>query len=173
MCCGLFFKQKTAYEMRISDWSADVCSSDLYRLRAVPAPRRPFRAAAPAFPASDPPLRHDRSRAAENRPAAPDATGGSSRSGPARRPVRQRPSSRDGLLPEVLQRMEQSGTHISINASARARGQAFCPFPQNNQAVLASRDSTYVLRSRRGGAISSPARLPLPFTTAIDRKSVV
>src|SRR3546814_5913158 len=26
-----FFKQKTAYEMRISDWSADVCSSDLER----------------------------------------------------------------------------------------------------------------------------------------------
>src|SRR3546814_4828823 len=37
MCCRLylssvyffFFKQKTAYEMRISDWSSDVCSSDL------------------------------------------------------------------------------------------------------------------------------------------------
>src|SRR3546814_1530401 len=39
-CCNLrirvcftlfffFFKQKTAYEMRISDWSSDVCSSDL------------------------------------------------------------------------------------------------------------------------------------------------
>src|SRR3546814_488146 len=27
-----FFKQKTAYEMRISDWSSDVCSSDLRRL---------------------------------------------------------------------------------------------------------------------------------------------
>src|SRR3546814_2774637 len=27
-----FFKQKTAYEMRISDWSSDVCSSDLHRL---------------------------------------------------------------------------------------------------------------------------------------------
>src|SRR3546814_1543989 len=27
-----FFKQKTAYEMRISDWSSDVCSSDLYLL---------------------------------------------------------------------------------------------------------------------------------------------
>src|SRR3546814_2111165 len=26
-----FFKQKTAYEMRISDWSSDVCSSDLCR----------------------------------------------------------------------------------------------------------------------------------------------
>src|SRR3546814_7103098 len=29
-CVGFFFfKQKTAYEMRISDWSSDVCSSDL------------------------------------------------------------------------------------------------------------------------------------------------
>src|SRR3546814_1292585 len=27
-----FFKQKTAYEMRISDWSSDVCSSDLVEL---------------------------------------------------------------------------------------------------------------------------------------------
>src|SRR3546814_8145127 len=26
---GFFFKQKTAYELRISDWSSDVCSSDL------------------------------------------------------------------------------------------------------------------------------------------------
>src|SRR3546814_13360938 len=29
MCMFFFFKQKTAYEMRISDWSSDVCSSDL------------------------------------------------------------------------------------------------------------------------------------------------
>src|SRR3546814_9132356 len=35
LCCNncvsvcFFFKQKTAYEMRISDWSSDVCSSDL------------------------------------------------------------------------------------------------------------------------------------------------
>src|SRR3546814_7953025 len=29
MFCFFFFKQKTAYEMRISDWSSDVCSSDL------------------------------------------------------------------------------------------------------------------------------------------------
>src|SRR3546814_2404241 len=29
-----FFKQKTAYEMRISDWSSDVCSSDLFGLDA-------------------------------------------------------------------------------------------------------------------------------------------
>src|SRR3546814_3509955 len=29
ICIFFFFKQKTAYEMRISDWSSDVCSSDL------------------------------------------------------------------------------------------------------------------------------------------------
>src|SRR3546814_8615075 len=39
VCCYLvmcffffFFKQKTAYEMRISDWSSDVCSSDLHQM---------------------------------------------------------------------------------------------------------------------------------------------
>src|SRR3546814_973239 len=30
-----FFKQKTAYEMRISDWSSDVCSSDLQEARQI------------------------------------------------------------------------------------------------------------------------------------------
>src|SRR3546814_6282239 len=51
-----FFKQKTAYEMRISDWSSDVCSSDLLRRveqragqagpRPAPdGPPRPVRAA--------------------------------------------------------------------------------------------------------------------------------
>src|SRR3546814_1626860 len=30
-----FFKQKTAYELRISDWSSDVCSSDLMALNAA------------------------------------------------------------------------------------------------------------------------------------------
>src|SRR3546814_7898434 len=33
--CFLFFKQKTAYEMRIGDWSSDVCSSDLTKMRSV------------------------------------------------------------------------------------------------------------------------------------------
>src|SRR3546814_14053229 len=33
-----FFKQKTAYEMRISDWSSDVCSSDLNNLQLVDEP---------------------------------------------------------------------------------------------------------------------------------------
>src|SRR3546814_9363243 len=38
-----FFKQKTAYEMRISDWSSDVCSSDL--LETATADQRKARAA--------------------------------------------------------------------------------------------------------------------------------
>src|SRR3546814_2713145 len=36
-----FFKQKTAYEMRISDWSSDVCSSDLGVERKIEV-RRPL-----------------------------------------------------------------------------------------------------------------------------------
>src|SRR3546814_7605140 len=42
MCRVFFFfvKQKTAYEMRISDWSSDVCSSDLAGMRAANAGAR-------------------------------------------------------------------------------------------------------------------------------------
>src|SRR3546814_6510980 len=41
MCClyFFFFKQKTAYDMRISDWSSDVCSSDLDGLPAISSGR--------------------------------------------------------------------------------------------------------------------------------------
>src|SRR3546814_1175314 len=43
--CFFFFKQKTAYEMRISDWSSDVCSSDLFGVRAPIAGTLPVREA--------------------------------------------------------------------------------------------------------------------------------
>src|SRR3546814_17610626 len=36
--CFFCFKQKTAYEMRISDWSSDVCSSDLIGDAAIAIP---------------------------------------------------------------------------------------------------------------------------------------
>src|SRR3546814_398086 len=36
--CVFFFKQKTAYYMRISYWSSDVCSSDLLAARGLPVP---------------------------------------------------------------------------------------------------------------------------------------
>src|SRR3546814_3955663 len=45
--CVVFFKQKTAYELRISDWSSDVCSSDLGgRLSAVGRDRHACRVVA-------------------------------------------------------------------------------------------------------------------------------
>src|SRR3546814_4994344 len=40
VCC-VFIKQKTAYEMRISDWSSDVCSSDLRGVGLPEMERRP------------------------------------------------------------------------------------------------------------------------------------
>src|SRR3546814_7414507 len=46
MCFVCVFKQKTAYEMRISDWSSDVCSSDLVAVvsRApTPAPKTKYK----------------------------------------------------------------------------------------------------------------------------------
>src|SRR3546814_6777290 len=50
-----FFKQKTAYEMCISDWSSDVCSSDLRRLRRSERsgphrPRRTYRKLTRGYP---------------------------------------------------------------------------------------------------------------------------
>src|SRR3546814_13534841 len=42
MCFIFFFKQKTAYEMRISDWSSDVCSSDLIGIEAFFLQARDF-----------------------------------------------------------------------------------------------------------------------------------
>src|SRR3546814_10701016 len=46
--CFFFFKQKTAYEMRISDWRSDVCSSDLGKdVQAYPAADRSQRGREP------------------------------------------------------------------------------------------------------------------------------
>src|SRR3546814_11349297 len=51
VCYVFFIKQKTAYEMRISDWSSDVCSSDLFMLaRHVDSRRRLRRRFPPTRP---------------------------------------------------------------------------------------------------------------------------
>src|SRR3546814_3863716 len=74
--CGFFFffKQKTAYEMRISDWSSDVCSSDL-----APAPQDASQPdAAPAQPMVEPEC--DPYRASAALPGA-SANSGRSRTG--------------------------------------------------------------------------------------------
>src|SRR3546814_14892490 len=69
MLC-FFFKQKTAYELRISDWSSDVCSSDLgetaieeaddgaERIMIIAVHREVAGVAVPAFPHRRRALRH-------------------------------------------------------------------------------------------------------------------
>src|SRR3546814_9624025 len=56
-----FFKQKTAYEMRISDWSSDVCSSDLGQ-RSVALPVENIRAPQDLLRPTSLPLRWTRTR---------------------------------------------------------------------------------------------------------------
>src|SRR3546814_9797402 len=60
-CVLFFFKQKTAYEMRISDWSSDVCSSDLGR---------------PPGSISSSASARERRRSVRSRPGAHDPPGG-------------------------------------------------------------------------------------------------
>src|SRR3546814_230342 len=70
MC--FFFKQKTAYEMRISDWSSDVCSSDLRACRIV---AQAAIAAAPAARTPPQPSCHSCSQAHRpQRASCPSAT---------------------------------------------------------------------------------------------------
>src|SRR3546814_17478361 len=99
LCCVLFswfffFKQKTAYEMRISDWSSDVCSSDLPARRTA-RPGRKRRPPLPTRPRTA--IRTQRahsSRARRPESPRPRSIAGSRANGPTRRPLpkaRQRP----------------------------------------------------------------------------------
>src|SRR3546814_1924552 len=66
-----FFKQKTAYELRISDWSSDVCSSDLVGMCAL---RSALTLGAATVYAVDPvQTRRDRAQAAGAVPVSPPA----------------------------------------------------------------------------------------------------
>src|SRR3546814_6114653 len=73
LCFCFFFKQKTAYELLISDWSSDVCSSDLTEGDSVGAhtiSARPSRGASALAEAHD---------VASRLPAPPGSIGGVSR----------------------------------------------------------------------------------------------
>src|SRR3546814_11751641 len=119
-----FFKQKTAYEMRISDWSPDVCSSDIAIARQgkprrrsrlivfVKMERQDLRSGSGGIPAKRAPSRgiFPRARPAAYRAAAPPA-------GPA--PVRShRPATRDRTVVvkgrSVYVRCDIGGWRISI-----------------------------------------------------------
>src|SRR3546814_15262681 len=106
-----FFKQKTAYEMRISDWSSDVCSSDLQF--------RPFAAAARTAFGGRRRAGRRRTRLRRQRYARPGsgARGGGrslSRDG-RRRGVRDRAG---GLLPAAFLHLRRDGTSGGIRGFA-------------------------------------------------------
>src|SRR3546814_1700511 len=96
------FKQKTAYEMRISDWSSDVCSSDLHRAarrQGTCAPRAADRgwqrapaAGPPAFPRQPPAA----ARCAEERPPPCGLAAHSRRGSPTASPAAQARPGRSG-----------------------------------------------------------------------------
>src|SRR3546814_4960427 len=102
-----FFKQKTAYELRISDWSSDVCSSDLEEpLEGRFLERAPRRAAVRIAEAERVILRHAVGAIVEI--AEPGRQ-------PARRVMGQRPGRRpfhDPVLPERLGDKEIGRAHV-------------------------------------------------------------
>src|SRR3546814_6676801 len=106
------FKQKTAYEMRISDWSSDVCSSDLHDGVAGGAslrlpPRQPHRRPGGAAPR----------RRAERRPALDDGRGGHARgAAPGSRAAA--PTDRQGGQPAGRNRDRKSTRLNSSNSCA-------------------------------------------------------
>src|SRR3546814_203309 len=83
-----FFKQKTAYEMRISDWSSDVCSSDLVPATEPPSRTsvghsaeedQPCRPTSTPAPNADTPSSSSRASATTPSPCAPSARAGCAR----------------------------------------------------------------------------------------------
>src|SRR3546814_1170756 len=102
-----FFKQKTAYEMRISDWSSDVCSSDL---------RAPHRKGAETEP-------EDKRKATGPHPGQRHAP----RAGPEEEPCADRPvqpHQRGIRPPAARQRADQPAPQIG-RASRKERA---CPY---------------------------------------------
>src|SRR3546814_4174485 len=119
-----FFKQKTAYEMRISDWSSDVCSSDLAQ-PATPG-RRP--GAAVQAGAKGPWRQHP---APARRPAAPAGHPRTAVAGP--HVAGQRPGAGAGALP----RAEVAADH-GLNAPHRRRRAKAPDRPEEHTSELPS-----------------------------------
>src|SRR3546814_20812875 len=93
-----FFKQKTAYEMRISDWSSDVCSSDL----------------APPQPGDD--AGEDRA----HRPHLPDR--GNHRQQDPHRPVRAGPQNRRELRLQQLRLLQRKADRPQAEGGVSSEG---------------------------------------------------
>src|SRR3546814_8936736 len=134
-----FFKQKTAYEMRISDWSSDVCSSDL---------SGPLRAARHRAPVLD----HDRTAPGRHHPGHfPDAGRRADGRGVDRSPVRSH--ARGDRGPDGV-RSGRSEEHTSeLQSLMRISYAVFClkkkkmtstPYTSTNQYKITSLTPTHI-----------------------------
>src|SRR3546814_7068770 len=114
-----FFKQKTAYEMRISDWSSDVCSSDLPSAsRAYGGNRPPDRRRRQIWRQDRLPDRHDQPQAASAQPPA------------AHRPSRRRRARYFGAGPRPF-RGQPRRAGLRSAARRRAGGGSASPFGED------------------------------------------
>src|SRR3546814_2948344 len=136
-CYFFFFKQKTAYEMRISDWSSDVCSSDLRvgERRGTPARHRLLRgsrearARAPRPGRSRPHPRAHRVDAHRGEPRRPRLHRRPARSGRATGDRRLRNRLLVAVVPEALpgRHRERSEEHTSeLQSLMRISYAVFC-----------------------------------------------
>src|SRR3546814_2435663 len=127
LCCVFFFffKQKTAYEMRISDWSSDVCSSDLRRSAAQRSERdRDIRLGAADMRAEA--RRLQRQLALRNRDAHDDFAETGDGAGRSDHMLDSKSGFRGGGAGDGGRRAETSGRSLAdrdgVNASDRASG---------------------------------------------------
>src|SRR3546814_12962016 len=117
-----FFKQKTAYEMRISDWSSDVCSSDLREARRVE--RVVGERGQLHRPDRDAPHQQDRGRPLREEPDGAGEAAQAARRDAVGRQARKLPPGRrdgDGRRPERDGVAGRGGGQIG-RASGRGRG---------------------------------------------------
>src|SRR3546814_2639071 len=125
-----FFKQKTAYEMRISDWSSDVCSSDLGP-RWPSAPSAPAASAKPAKPppprASSTPFRPSRSIEPLRRAAAGHRRARQREQAPSPKSIDRQAAEAESRRLMTLRRRPRSEEHTSeLQSLMRISYAVFC-----------------------------------------------
>src|SRR3546814_20778556 len=141
-----FFKQKTAYELRISDWSSDVCSSDLRRWRTAPARVRADQpsaagAGAAARPAAAAPVAGDPRLPRRNVAAAATAAG---------RRARPRAGARTGAADRLRRAPAQQPARNAVPGARLGRA------PARARGLVAAREARTLSRVR-GSAAAPPA----------------
>src|SRR3546814_11187988 len=132
-----FFKQKTAYEMRISDWSSDVCSSDL----RAPPPRREHEQHDAQDPQRDQRagrrILDDQGAAAERRHSHRDEPGGGARPSDSAGHEEVGPEPPEPEAPEGHQEESELGCEPTLHVAGPPGVQ--CPAPSDRRCAATAR----------------------------------